>query len=109
MLSEPDDAVRVRAERLADALRSAVPAGCARIEVVPEVARAGGGALPLCDIPTFAASIAFEQGDAQGCEAFLSVEARSVIGRIEREAVLLDARTIGEDDIAEVADAVSAY
>lgn len=110
MLSEPDDAVRVRAERLADALRSAVPAGCARIEVVPEVARAGGGALPLCDIPTFAASIAFEQGDAQGCEAFLvSKRAVPVIGRIKHEAVLLDARTIGEDDIAEVADAVSAY
>ena len=47
---------------------------------------------------------------AQGCEAFLvSKRAVPVIGRIKREAVLLDARTIGEDDIAEVADAVSAY
>ena len=110
MLSEPDGAVRERAERLADALRRAVPAGCACIEVVPEVARAGGGALPLCDIPTFAASISFERGDAQGCEAFLvSKRAVPVIGRIKREAVLLDARTIGEDDIAEIAEAVRAY
>lgn len=110
MLSEPDGAVRERAERLADALRRAVPADCACIEVVPEVARAGGGALPLCDIPTFAASISFERGDAQGCEAFLvSKRAVPVIGRIKREAVLLDARTIGEDDIAEIAEAVRAY
>ena len=39
----------------------------------------------------------------------MSKRAVPVIVRIKHEAVLLDARTIGEDDIAEVADAVSAY
>ena len=70
MLSEPAEAVRKRAERLARMMREGVPEGWARIEVVPETARAGGGALPLCDIGTYAVRVGFARGCAQGCEEF---------------------------------------
>ena len=98
MLSEPAEAVRGRAERLA------------RIDVVPDTARAGGGALPLCDIDSHAVRIEFSRGDAQGCETFLIARRDvPVIGRIKHDAVLLDARTVAEDELAEVAEAVRAY
>lgn len=110
MLSEPAEAVRERAELLARTLREAVPEGCARIEVVPETARAGGGALPLCDIETHAVRVGFERGCAQSCEEFL-VRRREVpvVARISKQAVLFDARTLSHDDLFEVAAAVRAY
>lgn len=110
MLSEAEDSVRERADHLAAALHEIIPLNCAHIEVIPEVARAGGGALPLCEIPTFAVSIAFEQGSAQNCETFLVSKRKvPIIGRIKHEAVLLDARTIKESEIPEIAHALGAY
>lgn len=110
MLSESADAVRERAERLAALVADGLDAGCARIDVVPETGRAGGGALPLCDIDTFAVRIAFERGDAQSCETFLVAEHDvPIVGRIKKEAVLLDARTIAETELPEAAAAVRAY
>ncbi len=110
MLSEDAADVRKRAERLAEALRATSPADCAEIDVVEESAKAGGGALPLCDIPTFAACVRFLKGSAQECEAFLvSKRAVPIIGRIKKECVLLDARTIEEGNIPEIAEAVGAY
>lgn len=110
MLCEPHEAVRLRAEKLAEAIDCALDPGCAQIETVPETARAGGGSLPLCDIESHAVRIAFSRGSAQGCETFL-VSARRVpvVGRIKKEAVLLDARTITEADIPEIASALRAY
>ena len=109
MLSESSEAVRGRAERLAAAVEAALPAGAARIGVVPDTARAAA-ALPLCDIDSHAVRIEFSRGDAQGCETFLIARRDvPVIGRIKHDAVLLDARTVAEDELAEVAEAVRAY
>lgn len=110
MLSESGEAVRERAGRLAAAVEAALPAGAAHVGVVPETARAGGGALPLCDIDSHAVRIEFLRGDAQGCETFLIARRDvPVVGRIKHDAVLLDARTVAEDELAEAAEAVRAY
>lgn len=110
MLSEPAESVRERAERLAAAIAEALPAHAARVDVVPDTARAGGGALPLCDIDSHAVRIAFLRGDAQGCETFLIARRDvPVVGRIKHDAVLLDARTVAEDELSEVVEAVRAY
>lgn len=109
MLSEEADIVRARAQELAEALESIEDLGCA-IEVVPEIARSGGGALPMCDIPTFAVRLAFAEGEAQTCETFLvSQHSVPVIGRIKQDAVLLDARTLSDGDLPEVIEALTAY
>lgn len=111
MLSAPAEDVRVRAEALLSALNEAIPAGCATLSIVPEIARAGGGALPMCDIDTFAVCVEFQQGDAQSCEHHLIAE-RSipVIARIKKDTVLCDARTIrNKEEIAEIARAFAEY
>lgn len=109
MLSEAADTVEDRARSLAEALAAIDNLGCA-ISVVPEIARSGGGALPMCDIPTFAVRLAFPEGEAQACETFLVSQHRvPVIGRIKQDAVLLDARTLSDGDLPEVIEALTAY
>ena len=110
MLTEPVEDVKERAKVLAHALRKQVTARQAHLEVVEETGRAGGGSLPMCDIATYCVRIEFKCGCAQDCERFLQQKRRiPVIGRIKKEAVLLDARTICADDIPEIAQALGAY
>lgn len=111
MLSAPVEALRPRAEALLAAVSEAVPADAARLSLVDEIARAGGGALPMCDIPTLAVRVEFLRGDALSCERMLVSEREvPVVGRIKKEALLLDARTLAADgEVAEIAEALGAY
>ena len=109
MLTEPVEDVRRRAEALARAVREASGAH-AEVDVVEETARAGGGAMPMCDIPTFCARISFKSGCAQDCErSLVTRRGVPVVGRIKKEAVLLDAKTLLEGDIEVIAQAVREY
>lgn len=111
MLSAPAESLRPRAEALRSAIEARVPAGLARLSVVPEIARSGGGALPMCDIDTFAVRVEFLRGGALECERMLVRERDvPVIGRIKKEALMLDVRTLVDDaEIAEIAEALGAY
>ena len=110
MLTEDAETVRERAEALMAALAERVMPEQAQLEIVEETGRAGGGSLPMCDIPTFCVRMRFETGNAQGCEEHLQRNRDvPVIGRIKRECVLFDARTITEEDIPEIACAVASY
>jgi L-seryl-tRNA(Ser) seleniumtransferase len=92
MLTEPSETVRARAERLA---------GFTGGRVEETVARAGGGALPLAEIESYACSL----------EEELAAPLRSaeppVVGIVRDGRLLLDCRTISDDEVEEVARAVS--
>jgi L-seryl-tRNA(Ser) seleniumtransferase len=92
MLQEPSDVVRARAERLA-----ALAGG----EVEETVARVGGGALPLAEIPSFACAIQEELA------APLRTGEPPVVGIVRDGRCLLDCRTLADDEIDEVAAAVA--
>jgi L-seryl-tRNA(Ser) seleniumtransferase len=110
MLSEDAAVVRTRAERLSEQVSKTVADRFARVDVVPETGRAGGGALPMCDIDTFAVRVSFLQGSAQECEEYLVKRAPvPVVGRIKKECVLLDARTLSEEDLPAIAESLGAY
>jgi L-seryl-tRNA(Ser) seleniumtransferase len=93
MLQEPAEAVRARAERLAAATGG---------QVEETVARAGGGALPLAEIPSYACAL----------EEELAAPLRSadppVVGIVRDGVLLLDCRTISDAEVEEVAAAVKA-
>ena len=93
MLVEPADAVQARAERLANRIAG-------RVE--PTVARVGGGALPLAELPSFACAV----------EAELAAPLRAgdppVVGVVREGALLLDCRTVADAEVEEVARAVLA-
>ena len=91
MLDEPLETVRERAERLGSLVGG---------EVEETVARVGGGALPLAELPSAACAV----------EEALAVPLRlgepPVVGIVRDGRLLLDARTLSADEIDEVAHAV---
>jgi L-seryl-tRNA(Ser) seleniumtransferase len=93
MLDEPVDRVRARAERLA-ALADGV--------VEATVARVGGGALPLAEIPSFACALPDELAAA------LRKGEPPVVGIVRDGRLLLDCRTLSDAEAEEAARAVLA-
>ncbi|TML29628.1 MAG: L-seryl-tRNA(Sec) selenium transferase [Actinobacteria bacterium] len=91
MLREPAETVRARAERLA-----ALVGG----DVEQTVARAGGGALPLAELPSYACAVEEELAQA------LRVGDPPVVGIVRDGRLLLDCRTLTEDEVDEVAQAI---
>ncbi len=93
MLAEPVAAVRERAERLAGLVGGAVE---------ETVARAGGGALPLAELPSFACAVEEELFE------LLRRGEPPVVGIVRDGRLLLDVRALTDDEIDEVAAAVRA-
>ena len=91
MLREPAEVVRARAERLAEAVGGAVE---------ETVARVGGGALPLADLPSFGCAVEEELAAA------LRAHQPPVIAVVRDGRTLLDCRTLTDAEAAEVAAAV---
>lgn len=95
MLTETAEEVNVRAEQLQQIIEPMIGEGCADISIVDEISRAGGGALPMCDIPTRAVCLKLKKGDALGCEKYLTQQCPvPIVGRISQEMLLFDARTV---------------
>ncbi len=93
MLSEPAETVRGRALRLAALTEGAVE---------ETVARVGGGALPLAELPSFACAV--EEGLAAGLRA----ADPPVVSVVRDGRCLLDCRTLAADELEDVAAAVAA-
>ena len=93
MLAEPVAAVRERAERLA---------GLVGGEVEETVARAGGGALPLAELPSFACAV------EEDVAAALRAHEPPVIAVVRDGRTLLDCRTLTDAEADEVGQAVQA-
>ena len=93
MLSEPVEAVRARAKRLADLVGG---------EVEETVGRVGGGALPLAELPSFACAVEEELAAA------LRDADPPVVALVRDGRCLLDCRAIADDEIDDVARAVTA-
>jgi L-seryl-tRNA(Ser) seleniumtransferase len=91
MLRESPEAVRARAERLAGAVAG---------EVEETIARAGGGSLPLTELPSFACAV----------EEELATKLRAgdppVIALVRDGKTLLDCRTLTDAEAEEVIEAV---
>jgi L-seryl-tRNA(Ser) seleniumtransferase len=93
MLDVAPDVLEARARRLAE--------GCAG-EVVAATAKVGGGALPLLELPGPAVAIEVALADA------LRAADPPVIGRISEGRLLLDVRTLTDDEADLAAAAVRA-
>ena len=93
MLADPAEVVRARAERLAELTGGTV---------VETVARPGGGALPVTEIPSYACALPLELAEP------LRRGEPAVVGIVRDDTLLLDCRTLADDEVDEVASAVRA-
>jgi L-seryl-tRNA(Ser) seleniumtransferase len=91
MLREPPEAVRARAAHLAELIGG---------EVEETIAWAGGGSLPLTELPSFACAVEEELA------AKLRADDPPVIAVVRDGRTLLDCRTLTDGEAEEVAEAV---
>lgn len=111
MLSESAQTVKVRAEQLKGMIETRIPEGSARIRVIPEISRAGGGSLPMYNIDTYAVEVSPIKGDTQSCETYLVQGCLTpIVARISRDAVICDPRTLLDEwELETVADGLKSY
>jgi L-seryl-tRNA(Ser) seleniumtransferase len=100
MLREPADAVRQRAARLAEDLDGLL----AGARVRRSEAAIGGGAMPGSALASWAVEVRVP--DPPSFAARLRTGSPSVFCRVGERAVVLDARTVSEDELPDLARAV---
>ena len=103
MMGEGVEVLAARAQRLIDLTSEAVRAALG-LAVVESAAHAGSGALPLAEIESRAVSL---EPLAGGVEPLArALRDKGVVGRIAQERLLLDMRTVDEEEIEWVARAL---
>ncbi len=113
MLAMRPDELAARARRLERAIRRQAPA--AALSLRADSSQVGGGALPLAALPTTVVAVQPRVGDPSrlgaavvALEAALRREEPAVVGRIKDDALLLDPRTLLDEELPAVAGRVAA-
>jgi L-seryl-tRNA(Ser) seleniumtransferase len=106
MLTESADQVRLRAGRMACGIDEAC-GDATRVSVREDVSRAGGGALPMADVPTFVVAVEPRDVSVVELESRLRLGEPHVVARISEDRLLIDPRTLTEAEELEVTSAVA--
>ena len=104
MLHAPAREIKARAEELAGRISEISPD--LAVDVVPSVARSGGGTLPLYEIPSYAVRLGDASGDADAMAGKLRSADPPVVGRVGEGRLWLDARTLLDGDEEAILKAV---
>ncbi len=105
MLATTQETLQARAEALATAIAAAAPNAVAAAE--PGVGYLGSGSLPMEQLPTFLVALTLADVKAQELAHRLRTDEACVFTRIENDQVMLDVRTMTDEQIAPVAAAVA--
>jgi L-seryl-tRNA(Ser) seleniumtransferase len=100
MLLQKPEEIKGRANRIAKKLKKEIRN--ARIAVMADLSRAGGGSLPEVDFPTYVVSIKTDDLPVNEIETRLRAGDPPIISRIREDSLILDARTVREIDLAEL-------
>ncbi len=97
MLITPPEVLEEKAGRLASLLDE-TGGGRIETEIVGGTSRAGGGSLPLADLPTTCVRVRVKPISVNRVEQLLRGGRPPIIGRIEEDRFSMDVRTIGEHE-----------
>ncbi|MDQ7788055.1 MAG: L-seryl-tRNA(Sec) selenium transferase [Thermodesulfovibrionales bacterium] len=104
MLLQKPDEIKKRAKTIAGKLKKEIKN--ADIRVIADTSRAGGGALPEIDLPTYAVAIQSDTISVNEFEERLRKGNPAIIARIKDNALILDARTIMKKDFESLAKGI---
>jgi L-seryl-tRNA(Ser) seleniumtransferase len=110
MLAQSGDTLNERAAVLAEAVRGAlgeVGGASVDVEVVDEVSQAGGGTLPLIEFPSRVVEVKVAGGGLNVVSERLRQFTPPVIARVREDALVLDPRTLQDNDFQAVAAALA--
>jgi L-seryl-tRNA(Ser) seleniumtransferase len=105
MLTVSAAELRKRGARLLRRLRPSLPAGVT-LKLVDGVSQPGGGSYPLLSLPTILIAVSCDGMSPHDIEARFRTAPVPVIGRISGGRFLLDLRTLQEEDLPYLADAI---
>jgi L-seryl-tRNA(Ser) seleniumtransferase len=105
MLTVPGEVLQRRAEALAAELRKKL-AGEWEIDILHEKSRVGGGSLPLVSLPSSQISLGLKGVNAGELAQRLRKAKPPVIARVKRQRVLLDLRSLREEDDKELLETI---
>ena len=106
MITEPVDEVAGRARRCLARLQDRVAAPCS-LKLLAVEARVGGGAMPEQGIASWAVAIKPEVLKIHLLEERLRQAPVPVVGRVEDDRLLLDMRTVAEDELDLLAESLA--
>jgi L-seryl-tRNA(Ser) seleniumtransferase len=105
MLLCPVDKIQKRAKQLENLLINLNMPNMA-IRLIDISSKAGGGSLPLLDLPSKGIELTIKKLTANAFEEYMRNNTPPIIGRIENDAFIMDLRTILDDDLQEIAYAI---
>lgn len=105
MLGARPEELEVRARGLAGRLE-AVLGERAQVEVLPGISSVGGGSLPGQELPTFLVALTPRRGSEADWEERLRAGDPPVLARCQEGKLLLDVRTLLEEDLEDLPEAV---
>jgi len=103
MVRMNESQIKERAEAMR--LRLKANAGL-KIEIIPGASLVGGGSAPTSTLPTHLLAITSERFSAESLASRLRAQPRPVVARVEEGRVLVDLRTVFEDEDEEVVKAL---
>ena len=98
MLTMNIDDIETRASNLVEELKN-IGISQLDIELFRRSSRAGGGALPLLELPSRCLGIRVRGMSANALEKNMRANDPPIIGRIEDDAYIMDPRTLQDDDL----------
>jgi L-seryl-tRNA(Ser) seleniumtransferase len=97
MLLQKPEEIKKQAKRIAQKLKKEIKSF--DIHVMEDSSRAGGGALPEEDLPTYVVSIGTTKISVNEFEERLRKGSPPIITRIKEDSLIIDARTVGDRDV----------
>ena len=106
MLLQKPEEIKKQANRIARRLRKEIKS--LDIHVLEDSSRAGGGALPEEDLPTYAVSMGTTKISVNELEERLRKGSPPIITRIKEDSLIIDARTVGGRDVEVLVSGIKA-
>jgi L-seryl-tRNA(Ser) seleniumtransferase len=107
MLTTPFNIIEKRAQKLKRSLKK-LDNPSLHVDLLNLSSRAGGGSLPLMDLPSKCIGIKITGISANKIEKFMRNNSPAIIGRIEEDIFIMDLRTILDDQLPIIKDALQA-
>jgi len=105
MICQDYNSLKAKAARLSR-MMGKLEANTFSIDQTDGMSKVGGGALPLMEMPTRLMRLTPAGMSAQAMDDWLKSWNPPIIVRVEKDSVLMDVRTIADDELRTVADAV---
>ncbi len=104
MLTAPLPLIEGRAVELKNRL-NAVPGNAINVELLTCTSKAGGGSLPLLNLPSHCVGVRIDGLSVNSVEQWLRQHSPAIIGRIEDDRFIMDARTLQPDELETIQQA----